>query len=197
MTTGVADAPPAAPGPGGGPRRRRRVVVLAVAVAVAAGLGIALVAVPAGPPARRLAAFSLPRLGGGPPVTYRPAPHGTPVVLTLFGSWCPPCHKDLPVFARTVTAAERAGVRVEVLGIDGNDYSQAAGAAFAHQAGVTFPVAYDENQQVAVSLGFEGMPDTVFVAGDGTVVHTIEGDNPAQFNPAQLRHWLGVLARSA
>lgn len=195
MTPAVAEAPPAPRRDRRASRRRRQAVVLGGVVVVGA-LVAALLLTP-GPPSERLARFSLPRLGGGPAVAYLPADHGTPVVLTFFGSWCAPCHKDLPVFAKVAEQAERSGTRVRFVGVDGNDYSQAAGEAFARQAGVSFPVAYDENQQVAQSLGLDGMPDTVFVDADGTVAHVIEGDGAGQFSPAIVRHWISVVAATA
>ncbi len=185
MSTVTASQAPAA-GPGSraeaeGSRRARRLVVGAALVLVV--LAVLLVGIASGSrrPAPRLASFSLPRLGptsvdAADPVTFplRGSLAGRPVVLVFFASWCVACHADLPEVARLATAEQRAGDRAVFLGIDGDD-TPSAGWAFAHQAGVGFPVAADRQEAVARQLGLVGLPDLVAVAPNGRVVATVAG----------------------
>lgn len=164
-------------------RRSQRRWFMAV-VPVAAGalaIGLVLTAGASGPPARRLAAFSLPRLGPTGAATADPVRYplvgsaaGRPVVLAFFASWCVLCRTDLPVVAKVATAERQAGNAAVFLGIDGNDPA-AAGWAFAQAKGVRFPVASDQTEQVARQIGLTGLPDTVVVGPKGRVVEQLSG----------------------
>ncbi len=191
-----------APGTDGAPahrrgRRRAVLVLLAAAVVALAGalvatLGTRTPAPGAAPSLPRPPHFSLPRLGGGPPLTY---PGDTtrhhPVVLLFFASWCTPCQKELPVVARFVRAQQRAGSPVRYIGVDGND-QPGSGLAFARRSGVTFPAAEDQQESVAYQLGLAFLPDTVFISAGGQVRHIVEGP----VSVATLRHWVHVLTAS-
>ena len=80
-------------------------------------------------------AFDCP---GGGSLDLTPAP-GVPTVVNLWGSWCAPCREEMPVLQQL---AERAGDRVRVVGVISKDGLPQADA-FAADAGVTFPSAYD------------------------------------------------------
>ena len=89
--------------------------------------------------------FSLPRLGGGPPVvlsSYR----GTPVVLNFFASWCPHCRPEL---APLGALARAEGGRVAVVGVDSNDLHPALASQALAAAGAAYPVAVDAQAQLA------------------------------------------------
>jgi cytochrome c biogenesis protein CcmG, thiol:disulfide interchange protein DsbE len=111
---------------------------------------------------------------------------GTPAVLLFFGNWCPGCHQELPPLAAAVraqTKARGALAHVRVIGVDSED---AVGKAksFIQSAGVTFPVAYDQDASVLSGLFyFRGDPYAVFVDGDGTINKIVRGDGltPASF----------------
>lgn len=194
----TVEAPPEGPaGAAGelarpGRRRKRRAVLSGIAGLALIGAVLAVNATSGSgpappPPAPR---FSLPRLGGGAPITYPSATyrgHGT--VLILWASWCVPCQKELPAVARVVASEERAGTPVRFLGVDDND-TPSAGLAFARRAGVGFPSVEDEQLRVASELGLTGQPDTVFVTASGKVVHIVEGP----VSPGAFRHWVSVLA---
>jgi len=173
---------------------RRRLLSLGLGVAIAAVLWVALTAFGTGGNGpERAAHFSLPRLGGGPPVTLPIAGAGAhePVVLTFFASWCGPCHAELPKLARVAGAARAAGTRVAFLGIDGND-DPVSGLAFARTSGVTFPVADDADSTVAPTYGLDGYPGTVFIDATGHVAATVHGP----VTVATLRSWLASIAPS-
>jgi len=183
---------PAARGPA--PRLlRRRLVTLAIVVATGAGLWFGL-GTGGGPSVVRAPAFSVPRLGGGPAVglPLPPAEADRPVVLTFFASWCPPCHKDLPVVAGVARRAGTAGSPVVFVGIDGDD-APASGLAFARRSGVGFVVGADGASAVAPRFGLVGYPDTVFVDRAGDVVGTVQGP----VSRSTLQAWVRRLASSA
>jgi thiol-disulfide isomerase/thioredoxin len=169
---------------------RRRVIALAVGVVVALALAYGLLVAPSSSSAA-VAPFSLPRLGGGPAVTYPASGRSgaTGTVVTFFASWCTPCQRDLPIVASFVDDHRSAGVRF--VGVDGDD-APAAGLAFARKSGVAFPVGSDQTEKVASALGLNGLPDTVFIDSSGHVVHVIRG----AASGAQLREWTAQVASS-
>ncbi|MQA33946.1 TlpA family protein disulfide reductase [Modestobacter roseus] len=114
---------------------------------------------------------------------------GTPTVVNLWASWCPPCREELPVVQEL---ADAAGDRLRVLSIDSQDRA-AAGASFADDAGVTLPTAFDEDGEVTAALGLRSLPHTLFLAADGSVAHVQVGQVPslAEFEQLVAEH-LGV-----
>ncbi len=147
----------------------------AVGLVLAAGLVVGLT-VSGGSGPQRAPAFSLPRLGGGPPVSYPLTGDDAhrPVVLTFFASWCGPCHSELPMVARVARQEEAAGDGVVFVGVDGND-DAASGLAFARSSGVSFPVGANADSALAPRFTLEGYPGTVFIDASGTIVKTVHG----------------------
>jgi cytochrome c biogenesis protein CcmG/thiol:disulfide interchange protein DsbE len=132
-------------------------------------------------------AFSLPRLGGGAPVSlasYR----GTPVVLNFFASWCSDCRAELSAVA---TVARQSAGQVAVVGVDSNDTSTAAAQLLA-QAGATYPVAVDAQARVATAYLLSALPVTYFVDGQGRVVGATVGPQTV----ASLDRWVSRLTGS-
>jgi thiol-disulfide isomerase/thioredoxin len=148
---------------------------LTVGLALAAILWFALTAVSTAGPTKA-PPFSLPRLGGGPPVglPLTGAARHVPVVLTFFASWCGPCHDELPTVAQVAARAGAGGERVRFVGVDGND-DPSSGLAFARSSGVMFPVATDRFSQVAPQYSLPGYPGTAFIDAAGNVAGTVRG----------------------
>jgi cytochrome c biogenesis protein CcmG, thiol:disulfide interchange protein DsbE len=88
-------------------------------------------------------------------------------VLNFWASWCnPACYDEAPVLERTwQTYADRG---VVVVGVDMQDTTEAA-QAFIRRFGLTFANAPDPHGKVAVEYGVYGVPETFFVARDGTI----------------------------
>jgi thiol-disulfide isomerase/thioredoxin len=178
--TDAADPPdaadPADATGGRGPRQgRRRIVSIAIGVVVAVALGVGLTVGTGGGP-QNAPAFSLPRLGGGQPVSYplTGAEAHRPVVLTFFTSWCPPCRAELPMVARVARQEQAAGDGVVFLGVDGND-NPASGLSFARQSGVSFVVGTNADSALAPRFTLVGYPGTVFIDATGKIVDTVHG----------------------
>jgi thiol-disulfide isomerase/thioredoxin len=96
---------------------------------------------------------------------------GEPTVLSLWGSWCPPCREELPVMQQFADAA--AG-QVRVMGVISKDGRPQA-ESFATDAGVTFPSAFDGDGELMTQLGLHGLPYTYFLDADGALVYTQVG----------------------
>jgi cytochrome c biogenesis protein CcmG, thiol:disulfide interchange protein DsbE len=98
---------------------------------------------------------------------------GTPVVVNMWGSWCPPCHDEAPLLR---DAHARFGDRVQFLGIDIED---AVGSArgFIRRYDWTFPSIRDTAMPSSFrpGLGFAGQPNTLFYDASGRLVGTWQG----------------------
>ena len=92
---------------------------------------------------------------------------GMPVVLNFWASWCGPCKMEMPDFDEK--SKELAG-KVQFLMVNMTDGAQetvASASAFVAQAGYSFPVLYDLEQQAAMAYGVYSIPTTYFIDAEG------------------------------
>ena len=106
---------------------------------------------------------------------------GTPVVVNMWGSWCPPCKTEAPMLAR---AHAMYGTRVQFVGIDIED-SVTSARQFIHAYDWTFPSIRDPDFPSALrsGLGFAAQPNTLFYDASGRLVDTWQGE----LSPQELR----------
>src|ERR1039458_2430434 len=120
-------------------------------------------------------------------IVFAPVAHMGPtyvVVATVTGAAYLGLAARLWVLARRSAPIEGEAMRLfgysityltAVIGVDGNDPTGDA-LKFAHESGVTFPVAVDPYYQVTEGLYyFSGDPDAVFINGNGTIEHIVRG----------------------
>ena len=164
------EAAPARPG-------RRRLWIAGGVAAVAALIGGGLVfgtpddSAPGGRSGGPAAAIELPRLDGEGTVSLADL-RGRPVVVNFFASWCVPCRKEMPAFQ---AVAERVGDRVAFLGVDHQD-DRKGGLDLVADTGISYPSGYDPDGKVAEAYGLFGMPTTLFIGPDGTLLETHTGE---------------------
>jgi thiol-disulfide isomerase/thioredoxin len=184
-------------------RRRPRLARVAVGVLLGLAAGLAALAVveaeqhpPAAssgavvPPALAHGAhapgFTLPRLGGGPPVSLG-AFAGRPVVINFFASWCTDCREELRAFG---VAWHAVGARAAFVGIDANDPAPATARQMLAAAGDGYPTGIDRFATVAQQYLVPGLPETVYLDASGRVVDVALGAQTA----GQVEHWVSVAA---
>jgi len=117
-------------------------------------------------PAREggLPELTLDCLGAGSGVTLSGL-RGTPLVLNVWASWCPPCAQEMP----HLNAVHRAaGDRVRFLGVDLLDRRE-QGLAWAMDLEMSFPSVEDPDGVIRARLRVPSPPVTVFVRPDGRV----------------------------
>lgn len=105
--------------------------------------------------------------GGGDPVNL--AGIRGPAVINLWASWCKPCKEELPLFAK---AHRILGDRMQFVGIDFADDAPDAALELVAKSGVTYPQLADPTSTVKTDLKVVGLPQTVFVDRQGTIVAT-------------------------
>jgi cytochrome c biogenesis protein CcmG, thiol:disulfide interchange protein DsbE len=115
--------------------------------------------------------FSIPRLGGGAPVSLA-AYKGKPLVINFFGSYCTYCKQDLQAFA---IASRRLAGKVSVVAVDASDPDPAKARQELLAAGDDYPAGADPNGSMTTQYFVTGLPWTVFVDAAGRVVQVIPG----------------------
>lgn len=113
-------------------------------------------------------AVELARLGGGDPVRLS-ADGGTPTIVNFWASWCGACRTEHGVLVELgVRAAETGGMRL--VGINHRDGESNANRFLAEQGAFPYPSAIDRDGRTGVEFGVYGLPETFFIAADGTVM---------------------------
>jgi len=87
---------------------------------------------------------------------------GRPVVINFWASWCHPCRQEFPVLR------EIHDDGTSVIGVVFDDIASDA-RAFADEMDATWQMALDEDGTIARAYGVRGIPQTFFVASDGTI----------------------------
>ncbi|HZA60241.1 MAG TPA: TlpA disulfide reductase family protein [Actinomycetota bacterium] len=90
---------------------------------------------------------------------------GTPVVVNIWGAWCPPCRAEAPALAKVSRAHEG---RVQFLGVDILDERQAA-RDFILEFDWPYPSIFDPNAAIRDGLGYLGQPVTIVYDRDGEI----------------------------
>jgi cytochrome c biogenesis protein CcmG/thiol:disulfide interchange protein DsbE len=102
---------------------------------------------------------------------------GRVVVVNFWASWCVPCREEMPALEEVSQGYAEAGKPVTVIGVDASDVRSEA-ARFLDEVGVTYPTVYDQQGLrggVAASWTVTGLPQTWFVAPDGSRAGRIAG----------------------
>jgi cytochrome c biogenesis protein CcmG, thiol:disulfide interchange protein DsbE len=94
---------------------------------------------------------------------------GKPLVVNVFGSWCPPCNMEAPdlgAFAKQNSGAQ-------VVGIASEDTEKDA-VAFMKKYGLTYPLVVDDGSLVR-QFGVSAYPTTIFFDAQGKEVDRLVG----------------------
>lgn len=111
-------------------------------------------------------------VGGGEPVTIgQIAGPGTPVVLNVWASWCVPCLQEMPAFD---VVHRDLGAQVSVVGV--TDDRPAAAEEMAERTGVGYPLLLDSEHDLLPELDIVGLPVTLFIDTEGTIVDRHAGE---------------------
>jgi thiol-disulfide isomerase/thioredoxin len=133
---------------------------------------------------------TLPCLGGGPDIdlsTLR-----GPLIVNLWASNCGPCRKEMPALE---DFHQQYGDRVDVLGIDYQDFQPAAALQLAKRSGVTYPLVADPGGDINANSPvpvIRGIPIFLFVTADGHVEAVAGGIDSADDLVELANEHLGI-----
>ena len=87
-----------------------------------------------------------------------------PVLVNIWGSWCPPCRDEIPLFVKL--DAEK---RIPIVGIAVDEARIRNPQDFVNTHGIKYPNLYDEKSTTARVLG-PGVPQTLLIDETGQIV---------------------------
>ena len=96
---------------------------------------------------------------------------GKPLLINVWSSTCVPCVSEMPALEKVWQASKDD---ITILGLDYLE-SPELGQAMADRTGVTYPLGRDEKGTLLRSLGGVGLPYTVLVGRNGTILATHSG----------------------
>ena len=112
---------------------------------------------------------------------------GKVVLVNFWATWCGPCKEEMPSLARL---QQQLDPKDFVMLTVTTDLQRQGIAHFLSQLGVNLPVLFDEDQEVSRSFMVRGLPTTIVIARDGTLVGRAVGprawDSPEAV--AVMRH---------
>lgn len=95
-----------------------------------------------------------------------------PVALNFWGTWCPPCRREMPEFQEIYSEYKSRGV--EFVGVSLKD-TPAKVAAYIAQGGFTWPQVIGNLQTAQDFGGLSGVPTTIFFDSRGTELERYTG----------------------
>ena len=102
---------------------------------------------------------------------------GKPLVVNVFGSWCPPCNAEAPDLAKF----SQANPGTQVVGVASED-TQKAAEDFMVQYGLTYPLVVDDGSLIS-EFAISAYPTTIFYNAAGKEVDRLVGASTLdQFN---------------
>lgn len=110
---------------------------------------------------------------------------GQPLVVNFFASWCGPCAREMPDFARV---HRDLGGEVTFVGVNLQDNPQAA-LSLVERSGVGYDLGRDDGTLFA-ALGGVAMPTTAFITAEGEVVDVHGGELSGRALEATVRRLL-------
>jgi thiol-disulfide isomerase/thioredoxin len=133
--------------------------------------------------------ITLPCLGGGADVSLQRPGTGRPTLVNVYGSWCGPCQKEMPVLRAFY---DRAKERVALVGVDTTEEYPRFGLLFAIHMKQHWPSVYDDGRVVGAHFQ-PGVPLMVFVDAAGKVTHVESGGYDSGAALAKdVRTYLGI-----
>jgi peroxiredoxin len=131
--------------------------------------------------------IDLPTLAGGQ--VKLSALRGHPVVVSFWGTWCPPCQVEFPELVAAYRKYREAGL--EVLAVNQRDQETSVSdvQAFVRKFSVEFTVALDARGRSRRSFRLIALPTTVFVDTAGIIQRVHMGP----ITPAELARGLATI----
>lgn len=100
---------------------------------------------------------------------------GKVVFLNFWATWCSPCVGEMPAFERLY---EEYGDEIEILAVNSGEEKEIVDA-FLEKKDYTFPIAYDEENEIDKKYPSDGIPYTLVIGKDGKITDIFTGAQDA------------------
>lgn len=97
---------------------------------------------------------------------------GKGVFLNFWGTYCPPCEKEMPAMQRQYAKYKDEGVVILAVNIAETEFTV---KNFADRLGLTFPIVLDKQREVVDAYGVGSLPATYLISPEGKVVKKTTG----------------------
>lgn len=115
--------------------------------------------------------FTVPTADGGEfSLAEHLANDGRPIYLNLWASWCFPCREEMPDIDRS----SHAFPDIAFIGVSIRD-NRSDAEEFAIEIGVTYIIAFDDDDKVDDTYKPFGLPASYFISADGVIVERMFG----------------------
>lgn len=113
---------------------------------------------------------------------------GTPLVINLWATWCPPCRRAMPV----LQAAQQANPEVVFLFVNQAEDRRDVVTFFTRQNVHLDNVLFDDTAELARQVGAAVLPTTLFYNAAGR----LSGSHTGELSNASLKHYLDNISGS-
>ena len=96
---------------------------------------------------------------------------GRAVLLDFWATWCQPCQVVAPILDRV---SRKHRDKLVVVGVNTSDEPGRA-SIFAKEKGLSYPIVYDTEDEVARRYGISNLPTLVAIDGNGKIVEVRTG----------------------
>ena len=114
---------------------------------------------------------------------------GHPVIVTFWGTWCPPCREEFPELVAMQKQHRDAGLVILAVNQRDQELTTKAVQDFVHEYGVDFPVALDSRGHTRRTFRLVGLPTLVFIDTAGV----IQGVHPGPASRAEMDNGLAAI----
>ncbi|NNP71724.1 redoxin [Acinetobacter defluvii] len=113
---------------------------------------------------------------------------GKPTVINLWASWCPPCHREMPVLAQ----AQNDFKQVNFVMLNQGESVEKVQAYLSKNQFSFHNVLFDTQGELAKEMKMFGLPSTLFFNAQGQLVDRHMGE----LSPAMLQQYLKKISNS-
>lgn len=98
---------------------------------------------------------------------------GQGVFLNFWGTWCPPCEKEMPAMNRQYDVYKDQGIQILAANVGQSNFEA---STFAQRYDLNFPILLDTTRGVKDSYSVINLPATYLISPEGKVVDIITGE---------------------
>lgn len=99
---------------------------------------------------------------------------GSPVLINLWTSWCPPCRMEMPALQKVYDEYRHQGFEILAVNSTLQDNREDA-VHFANELGLNFPILLDPEGNVSRLYQLQSLPTSFFIGKDGVIREVVIG----------------------